>query len=97
MSRYIQVYEVFCAQCLGPTYRVPRRWSDRLKSLVEPCSRYRCRDLLCGWEGTVASRFLQFPRVEIAPVRTLAVESREVEVARIEVVPSAEQKVSEYA
>ncbi len=45
-----------CPQCGSAVDRVPRRWMDRLVSLFTPTRRYRCRSLLCRWEGRVRSK-----------------------------------------
>jgi len=33
--------------------RVPRRFIDRLLSLVCPVHRYHCRSFICNWEGNL--------------------------------------------
>jgi hypothetical protein len=33
--------------------RVPRRFIDRLLSLVHPVHRYHCRAFTCNWEGNL--------------------------------------------
>jgi len=42
-----------CPQCGAKVWRVHRHLSDRLASLFHNVHRYRCRDVNCGWEGTV--------------------------------------------
>jgi hypothetical protein len=43
-----------CPRCGEPLLRVPRRWSDRLRSLFKPVRRYRCDWLGCNWAGTLS-------------------------------------------
>lgn len=45
--------EPCCPRCGGTVGRVPRRWMERLRSLVSPVRRYRCRSLVCQWSGTL--------------------------------------------
>jgi hypothetical protein len=40
-----------CPLCYGSLYRLPRRLSDRLISVVVPVRRYCCFSNDCGWEG----------------------------------------------
>ncbi len=42
-----------CPQCSAALDRIPRRWTDRLLSLVTPLRRYRCRSIVCAWEGNL--------------------------------------------
>jgi hypothetical protein len=42
-----------CPRCGGSVTRVPRHLTDRLRSLVSPVRRYRCRSLVCQWSGTL--------------------------------------------
>lgn len=42
-----------CPQCAGPVSRIPRRLVDRIGSLFKPVHRYRCRSLVCSWEGNL--------------------------------------------
>ena len=56
-------FKLQCPGCrsAGPTLkleRVPRRFSDRLASLIRPLHRYRCRADGCGWEGTLPDTML---------------------------------------
>jgi predicted RNA-binding Zn-ribbon protein involved in translation (DUF1610 family) len=44
-----------CPQCGEKVWRVHRHFGDRLASLFQNVHRYRCRDINCGWEGTVAT------------------------------------------
>jgi hypothetical protein len=37
----------------GQFQRVPRRFTDRLLSLLRPQHRYQCRVFDCGWQGTL--------------------------------------------
>jgi hypothetical protein len=43
-----------CPKCRSGVNRVPRRFIDRLLSLVHPIHRYHCRSFVCGWEGNQA-------------------------------------------
>jgi len=38
---------------MGSTNRIPRRLVDRLLSIFTPVCRYRCRSMICGWEGNL--------------------------------------------
>ena len=40
-----------CPKCGGSVDRIPRRWLDRLTSLLLPSRRYRCWSATCRWEG----------------------------------------------
>jgi hypothetical protein len=40
-----------CPRCGDTIYRVHRRPIDRLRGLIRPLRRYRCRSHDCGWEG----------------------------------------------
>ena len=42
-----------CPECGSSLNRVPRRFIDRLISLVYPVHRYHCRSFDCNWEGNV--------------------------------------------
>lgn len=42
-----------CPDCHSTLNRVPRRFIDRLLSLVYPVHRYRCRSFDCNWEGNL--------------------------------------------
>ena len=42
-----------CPQCGAKVWRVHRQLSDRVASLFRNIHRYRCRDVDCGWEGTI--------------------------------------------
>jgi hypothetical protein len=42
-----------CPQCGGAVYRIPRRFIDRLISLVRPVRRYQCVALECAWIGNM--------------------------------------------
>lgn len=48
-------YERTCPLCNSPIERVHRRFVDRLKSLISPVRRFRCRfkGWGCEWEGTL--------------------------------------------
>jgi hypothetical protein len=39
--------------------RVPRRFTDRLISLIRPLHRYRCHSIGCGWEGNLSDTHLE--------------------------------------
>lgn len=41
-----------CPICSNAVKRIPRHFSDRLRSLFAPVRRYRCVISTCGWEGT---------------------------------------------
>jgi predicted RNA-binding Zn-ribbon protein involved in translation (DUF1610 family) len=43
-----------CPQCGANVWRVHRQLSDRVASLFRNVHRYRCREVDCGWEGTIA-------------------------------------------
>jgi len=43
-----------CPQCGAKVWRVHRQFSDRVASLFRNVHRYRCRDVDCAWEGTIA-------------------------------------------
>lgn len=42
-----------CPRCKGSAYRVPRRLVDWLMSRFVWINRYRCRSMVCGWEGNL--------------------------------------------
>jgi hypothetical protein len=42
-----------CPDCHSSLNRVPRRFIDRLVSLVYPVRRYHCRSFDCDWEGNL--------------------------------------------
>ena len=42
-----------CPRCQGSAYRVPRRLVDWLMSRFVWINRYRCRSMVCGWEGNL--------------------------------------------
>jgi hypothetical protein len=42
-----------CPECGAKVWRVHRHLGDRVVSLFRNVHRYRCRDVECGWEGTV--------------------------------------------
>jgi hypothetical protein len=42
-----------CPECQSSLNRVPRRFIDRLLSLVYPVHRYHCRSFMCNWEGNL--------------------------------------------
>ena len=42
-----------CPECHSSLNRVPRRFIDRLVSLVYPVHRYHCRSFACAWEGNL--------------------------------------------
>ena len=42
-----------CPACQSGLNRVPRRFIDRLLSIVYPVHRYHCRSFACNWEGNV--------------------------------------------
>ena len=42
-----------CPHCESRAFRIPRRFRDRLISLVVPMRRYRCLSSECGWEGNL--------------------------------------------
>jgi len=42
-----------CPRCKGSAYRVPRRLVDRVMSRFVWVIRYRCRSMVCGWEGNL--------------------------------------------
>ena len=44
-----------------PLDRIPRRFIDRLRSLLTPLRRYRCVALTCHWEGTIEDRHVALP------------------------------------
>jgi hypothetical protein len=45
-----------CPQCGSSVNRVPRRFIDRLLSLLYPVHRYHCRGFPCNWEGNLSGR-----------------------------------------
>ena len=45
-----------CPKCGAVLIRIPRRFADRVVSLVKPLVRLACRGLGCGWEGTVSAK-----------------------------------------
>ena len=65
-ARHLQSHA--CPQCGAKVWRVHRHLSDRLASLFHNVHRYRCRDVSCGWEGTVPR-----PPTQHAGARGLAV------------------------
>jgi hypothetical protein len=42
-----------CPRCKNSVIRIPRRFIDRVISVVHPIHRYRCRSFICNWEGNV--------------------------------------------
>ena len=52
------VAEVVCAcpRCDGAVIRMPRRFVDRLVSIVVPVHRFRCRSFGCNWEGNLREK-----------------------------------------
>jgi hypothetical protein len=42
-----------CPECHSSLNRVPRRFIDRLLSVVYPVHRYHCRSFSCNWEGNL--------------------------------------------
>ena len=42
-----------CPECHSSVNRVPRRFIDRVLSLVYPVHRYHCRSFDCNWEGNL--------------------------------------------
>ncbi len=47
------VNAIECPDCGGRAYRTPRRFLDRLISLLSPVQRYRCESRECRWDGIV--------------------------------------------
>ena len=45
-----------CPHCQNRAYRIPRRFRDRLFSLIVPLRRYRCETSDCNWEGNLPVR-----------------------------------------
>ena len=43
-----------CPVCGGELHRTPRRWQDRLLSLLVPVVRRQCNNKECRWEGLSA-------------------------------------------
>ncbi len=61
-----------CPACGHSLLRRPRRWYERLLSLLRPQRRYRryaCAHALCGWQGLLAGAPLRQPGY--LPVRRL--------------------------
>jgi hypothetical protein len=42
-----------CPRCKAGVNRIPRRFIDRVISVVHPVHRYRCRSFICNWEGNM--------------------------------------------
>ena len=42
-----------CPRCGGELERVRRRFVDRVISVLWAVRRYRCRNVLCVWEGNL--------------------------------------------
>ena len=42
-----------CPDCGADLDRIPRRFIDRVSSLLFPSQRYRCRTFACRWEGNL--------------------------------------------
>jgi hypothetical protein len=42
-----------CPECRSSLNRVPRRFIDRVLSLIYPVHRYHCRSFVCNWEGNL--------------------------------------------
>ncbi len=42
-----------CPRCNASVNRIPRRFVDRVVSVVHPVHRYRCRSFICNWEGNL--------------------------------------------
>ena len=45
-----------CPACGSSLNRVPRRFIDRLISIVYPVHSYHCRAFVCNWEGNIRHR-----------------------------------------
>lgn len=45
-----------CPCCGQPVVRLPRRWLDRMWSVLVPVRRYACRGFGCNWEGNLRWR-----------------------------------------
>jgi hypothetical protein len=45
-----------CPRCGGPISRIPRRFVDRIISMVRPVQRFRCRSFTCQWIGNIPAR-----------------------------------------
>ena len=45
---------VACPECNSHAFRIPRRFADRVLSVVLPVRRYQCESHECRWEGNVA-------------------------------------------
>lgn len=52
-----------CPLCQGAVHHIPRRWIDRLLSIVMPVSRYRCATMRCQWEGNLRGKHPAHARV----------------------------------
>jgi len=60
MEPSTQQRTIECPWCGGANLkRIPRRFVDRLISLISPQRRFRCESLGCGWEGNLSAT--QFP------------------------------------
>jgi hypothetical protein len=53
-----------CPKCRASVNRVPRRFIDRLMSLVHPVHRYHCRSFVCSWEGNLSCGPTESDRLE---------------------------------
>ncbi len=49
-----------CPDCGGYTFRVRRRYIDRLISLFKPVRRYQCQDYNCMWRGNILVKHIHF-------------------------------------
>jgi hypothetical protein len=47
-----------CPRCNASAIRIPRRFIDRVISVVHPVHRYRCHSFICSWEGNLPSTAL---------------------------------------
>ena len=53
-----------CPKCGSSVERVSRRWIDRLMSRLVPSRRYRCRSIVCKWEGNLRDALYDLPPVD---------------------------------
>lgn len=52
-SDYMHVSGRSCPDCGSDVDRIPRRFVDRISSMIAYSQRYRCRAFACRWEGNL--------------------------------------------
>ena len=52
-GRYSSIGVKACPKCGGDLFRIPRRATDRVTSLLVPVQRFHCHFFSCHWEGNL--------------------------------------------